>query len=262
MRAPHLLLIVSLAVSGSSCAAPRFAIPTGAAVPMADGVATWHSASAVCRDVEAIGLDLRAGGRVAGQRVVGLRFAVALDRHGYVALEARAGAGAAPVFSLRGTSEQATLVLVRERRVVRAPAAAILDALVGLPMSPARLLAVLAGCVSDAEADVVHQIGGTVRVRTADAEVYLVERGDRWVVRAGTFGDFVADYDRGDGPWPTRVSITTTSGRSPDVQLALQVDAVDTRRRDAAVFVPSTPSDMAEASLEWLRTNGPVARHD
>ena len=57
---------------------------------------------------------MRVGGRVADQRIPGLRLGTAFDRMGQIAVEARVGATA--VFSLRGNAEAATLVLPQPHR--------------------------------------------------------------------------------------------------------------------------------------------------
>lgn len=225
---------------------------------MPDGMRLWDEATAACRATTLLGMDLRVSGRLAGQRVLGVRFAVAVDGD-RVAIEARAAGGAAPLFSLRGTDDTATLVLNRDRRYVTAPVKDLLDTLVGLPMDVGRLLAVLTGCVSRAAATEVHTVGGAVRVRTSDADVYLTRRTGTWQVRAGVFGDFVADYDRDNGLWPTGIRVTTVAGRSPEVLLSLRVEATDTRRRDVRVFAAAPPAGLSEESVQWLRNNGPFA---
>jgi hypothetical protein len=249
--------VVAVFALASSCAAPRFAVPAGPFVPFPDGAAVWAAATESCRALDALAAEFGVSGRVGGQRVAGLRVAMAIERDGRLAAEARVGA--TPVFSLRGSAERATLLLQQERRVAQGRADEILDALVGLPMGPDRLLLVLAGCVSSGPVVVSEAAGDLVRIRTADADIYLAKRGDAWVVRAGAFGRLLADYQRGEDGWPSRVGLNSASSAGLAVSLSLRVDARSSARPSPTVFAPVVPPDAETVTLDWLRRNGPLA---
>jgi hypothetical protein len=163
------------------------------------------------------------------------------------------------VFVLRGSADEATIVLPRDGRVATGSAEAILDALVGIPLSPARLLAVLTGCVSIQPAvDMAEQIGSMGRVRTEDAEVYLVRTAEGWRVRAGAFDGFTVDYRRFASGGPADIAIRSTAGRHPAVDLSLRVVVVETTPRAPSVFVPVVPSGAERITIDVLREEGPL----
>lgn len=217
----------------------------------------WASATAACREVSSYAAELRAGGRVDGQRVAGLTLGVALERAGRLAIDARYGG--ASVFVLRGSTDDATIVLPRDGRVATGSAEAILDALVGIPLGPARLLAVLTGCVSTtAVVRTAEQVDSVGRVRTDDAEVYLARTAAGWRVRAGTFDGFTVDYRRVASGSPTDITIRSMEGRRPAVDLSLRVVVVDTTPRAPSVFTPVVPSGATRITIDALRDDGPL----
>lgn len=253
-------LVVAVIIGGDACATARFTIPTGAPVPRPDVSALWSEAGRVCRELEAFGGELRVGGRVGGQRIPGLRLGTAFDKDGRIAVEARVSATA--IFSLRGTAESATLVLQQDRQVVTGRAEAVLDALVGLPVGPDRLMRVLAGCITAAPALAGETIGGFVHVKTADGDVYLAERDGRWHARGGSFGDLDVGYQPGDGAWPRQVRLSSRPGRRPEIDLVVDLVSVSTEPRPASVFVAVVPAGAERVTIEWLRDNGPLKRSD
>ena len=252
--------VAGLAVwtAASGCASARFVPPTAAPVARADGRAVWAEATRACAGAQAFAGDVRASGRVAGQRVSGLRLAMALGRPGRAALEARVSSTL--LFALRGTEADATLVLFQDRRVVNASAGDLMDALIGVPLGPERLMAVLTGCVSFAEPEDAQGVGEFVRVRTQDATVYVRAVSGGWRARAGAFDGLTVDYQYDGGDFPSRVRLTSDPGRSPAIDLALTLASFDTNPRDPAVFLPRVPVGFDRGSLDWVRENGPLQR--
>ncbi len=156
---PVALGVVLLAAGGAAaCAAHRFSLPAGPPGPVADAAAIWAAATRRCRNVERYQAELHLSGRVNGARVPGLTVGLALDGQGHIAVEARVAGSS--VFLLAGTAARATLLLRNDHRVVTGPAADIVEALVGAPLGPARLEAVLSGCVAT---DLTLQRAGEVR---------------------------------------------------------------------------------------------------
>jgi hypothetical protein len=252
------LVAATLLVASIGCAGKRFVVPTGAALPRPDGADLWGPLVARCQKIDAFGGQLKASGRVAGNRVPGLQLGVVLGSESRIALEARVSGTL--FFGLRGSAGDATLLLYQEHRVVTGPVADLLDALVGIAVGPERLLAILAGCVSTAAATSADSVGNLVRVRTADGEVYLDQSDRGWRVRAGVFDHVVVDYDGGAGEWPTRVRIANEPNHSPDVQLALTVESADRNPRDASIFTARVPDDFERVTIQWVRENGPLSQ--
>ena len=105
-------------------------------------------------------------------------------------------------------------------RVVHGSAADIVEALVGVRLTPERLLAVLSGCVSPRPlATAADRIGSLVRLTTADSTIYVTQQDGQWRLRAAEFGDIVADYRRVDAGWPREIELRS----GPDVRLNVQV---------------------------------------
>jgi hypothetical protein len=183
---------------------------------------------------------------------------VAVTADGQIGLEARVAGP--PLFSLAGRAGEATLVLPQDRRFVVAPAGQIVDALIGVPLGPGRLLAILSGCVSPAArfaeaaeyagVTAVHLVGGDV--------LYLTHEGGRSDLRAGVFDDVTVEYRQRQAGWPAQIVIRTAPGRTPSVSLALRVDALD---RDTTLpdstFEIARPAGATLMSVDELRASGP-----
>lgn len=245
-------------VGGTGCAAVRFEPPVGAPSARPDASSLWSQATEGCRDLEAFGGEVRASGRVDGQRIPGLRLGTAFTARGQVAIEARVSATA--VFSLRGSADAATLVLPQDQQAVVGRTDDLLDALVGLRVGPERLLLLLSGCVSTGPATAGEAIGGVVRIRTPDAVVYLTEHHGRWRVRAGAFDGLDVAYEVSDGHWPRRLRLSSRPGQVPAIDLGLELVAATTDARPASVFVASVPAGFDRVTVAWLRENGPLRR--
>jgi hypothetical protein len=244
---------------GAACAARGFVPPTGATTPLAapEAEAIWLAATRECAAVEAINVSVRPSGSVGGTGVRGLELFVGLDAAGHVGIEAE-GRGQ-PVFTLKGTTEAATLWLPAERRVVRGRADDILNAIVGLELDAARLRAVLTGCGSAGAAiERADRIGGLVRMSGPDASIVYAEEVDgRWRVRAATADGLTVDYREWDGNWPRTIGLRTAAGRSPAVDLRLRIED----RVLAPDFPPGTfevvvPADATPAAVGDLRLIG------
>lgn len=244
--------------AAAGCATVSFELPAGTPTPRADAPAIWDEASRACRDLGALGGELRASGRADGQKIPGLRLGTAFTASGQIAVEARVSATA--VFSLRGTAGSATLVLPQDRRVVTGATEELLDALVGLPIGPERLMRVLAGCVSAAPAESGEAIGGVIRVRTADAVIYVIEQNGRWRVRAGAFGGLEVAYQLADGPLPRQVRLSSRPGRMPAIDLILEPTAMSSEPRPDSVFAAIAPAGYDRVTPAWLRENSPFRR--
>jgi hypothetical protein len=251
------LIAVVLAIT-SACATRRFTPPNASPVPLAASEAggIWLDATRACVAVRSYNGEIRPSGRVADARVRGLTLFVGVDDQDRMGIEAEAGSR--PVFTLKGTTRQATLWLPQENRVVEAPAHRMLDAIVGLELGASRLLALFSGCIaSNTTIERADRLGQVVRVTTPDAVVYLERDGEHWMTRAGAFGDLIVDYPQREGEWPDRILVRTAEGRVPRVDLSLEVAArVINREFPPGTFVVSVPAGAVPASVEDLRLIG------
>jgi hypothetical protein len=185
-----------------------------------------------------------------------LTLVVGVTADGRLGIDAEAGNQTQ--FTLRGTTGEATFWLPAENRVVVGPADRILDAIVGLELDAGRLLALLSGCVaSDRTLEGAVRLGQVVRVTTPDAVVYLEQDEERWLPRAGEFGELIVEYTEWEGQWPGRILVRTAEGQSPAVDLALTVTerAID-RQFPSEAFRVAVPAGAVPARVEDLRLIG------
>jgi hypothetical protein len=214
------LLLFSVA-----CGTRAFVVPAAPGVPAPEGLAAWAEARRECQDVQTYRAGLRMSGKIPdARRIPAIAVGVAISESRAVGLSGQAIGRL--LFTLKGDAERATLLLHEGNRVVTARAAELTDALIGVPLSPQRLLGILTGCVADPSAsDRVEQVGDLLRVTTQDATVFLASQPAGWVVRAALFERFAVDYQKFDGRSPLVVRITTAAGL-PAAELSLSVQEV------------------------------------
>jgi hypothetical protein len=252
---PASLILTLVVMAGVGCAGGRFVRPAGAAVPFPEASNIWNDLSRPCRSVTSARAELRVSGRIAGQRVPGLTTGLAVDT-GRLAIDARLSGRR--VFSLAGDLPHVVLLRHLDGRVARGPAVDLVDALVGVPLTPARLLALLSGCVAvDAAVAAADRVGALARLRTRDSTIYLAERDGRWRLVAAEFEDVVADYRRIEDGWPREVELR----RNPDVTLMLRVIEFERNPQlPSAVFQLQVPTSFVEMPLDDLRRDGPLGQ--
>jgi hypothetical protein len=251
------LALVVMASAG--CGPHAFVLPSTPGVPEPRAADIWTAASSTCRDTHNLHASVSVRGRLAGRRIPGMAGAtllVVVSDAGEIGIEARVSGQLA--FKLGGRAEDATLFLPNDRRVVRGRAADIVNALVGVPIDPQALLAVLAGCVSQAAA-VEHgdRFGPVVAVKTANATVYLEPRGaGAWRVRAGVRQGLAVSYDFGPDDSIRDISWQSTVADA-SVAFAVRVDALDRNvPLDPAMFSVTVPDDATPATIEELGRSG------
>jgi hypothetical protein len=128
-----------------ACGGKVPALPSSNGSPYPDAPAAYTEATAQCRGVKTLSAEIGLSGRAAGSKVRG-RIVAGFASPGKVRLEAPAPFGR-PVFTLVARDDKATLVLNRDRRVIRdAAPTALVEALAGVPMSPDDLRGAVAGC--------------------------------------------------------------------------------------------------------------------
>src|SRR5436190_9065690 len=149
MRTRALALISGFVLLTSgfvSCAKPALVLPTGTGVPAPEASSAWDQASASCRNVRSLTAELQLSGRAGASGKIKGRAIAGLTSAGQIRLEVPAPFGR-PIFTLAGSAGRATLV-TRDNHVLTAAASEILEAITGLSLEPARLVALLSGCGS------------------------------------------------------------------------------------------------------------------
>jgi hypothetical protein len=252
VRAAALLGVLCLA---ASCAGHRFQFPTGAGTPAADAAAAWAEATEACRDVRSFSAEMRPSGHVGGQRLGGTIHG-AVTAADQIHLEMPASFGD-PYFVLAGSGARATLVR-NDKRVLTAQADEILDALIGLKLSPRQLLAIFAGCVDQSPSvGGGARFGQTIAVSTDRARVFLQPVDGRWRPVAAELGDLRIEYTGFGAATPGRVAIRSTSSVRIDLSVAL--DQIEVNGEiPASAFIAALPAGAQPLTLEQLRQSGPL----
>ena len=251
---PILLLTIGL----TACGQPRVALPSGTGTPAVDFAPAFAQARAACGGVHVFQSEIGLSGRAAGQRIRGRVLAGLAPRA--LRLEGVAPFGA-PVFILVADGSRGTLLLSRERRIVRdAPPEEILNALVGIRLGPDDLRAVLSGCVKAAAEPTSARAYGAdwLAVDLADGGViYLHRIRGAWRIVAGRHGGLEIDYAEFQGERPSQIVL-----RGADLSLALALGQVEVNGelpRDQLVDL-KIPDGVAPLSLEQLQKAGPLGR--
>ena len=249
--------LVASSLAGA-CAHATFVVPTGPGEPAPDAASAWTSASAGCADIQAFVAGARASGKVGAQRVWPVSLEVAVTMSDSIYLGATAAGNS--LFVLAGTGNRAALWLRHDDRVVTATPAQIMEAVVGVALTPRQLLGMVSGCVTQSA-----EVAGAVRhrdlisMRTAEGRVYLSQVAGQWQVRAATTDAFTVEFARRTGRQPEDVWITSTRTGSLPASLHLTIsDPQANAPIPPTVFqLPPAASSAQSMTLEELRAAGP-----
>lgn len=256
MRAAWWIVPVALVASG--CAARVFTPPTGPFEPFADAPAVWTQLTTSCRDAQRYVAELRVQGWVGArdQRIARtMHGAVTRDDDVYLELQIVG----ATVFQMAGQNGEATILLPRDERVLRAPTRDIVAALTGLQWGGRELLDVLTGCVAAPEREVTGaRIGALLRVDLSpSARAWLRQRGGQWQLEAAQIADWTVQYGFFESRWPTDVRVTSAGATPLDLrftvsQINVNVDLPPT------TFTLNVPERFVPMTIEELRSLGPL----
>lgn len=252
-RLPAAGLVALLLASG--CAPARPSLPSGTESPFPEFASAYSEAVAECRVARSVLAELGLSGRAGGTKLRG-RISAGITEPSSIRLEAVALGR--PVFILAGRDGRATLLLVREDRVVTdAPPEAIVEALTGVALTPPELLAAVAGCGLGA-GDPSN--GRTFNdewaaVETPGGLTYLRRIEGRWRVGAVVRGPMQVLYADFVSGLPSTVHVRT--GTVADITLRLSQVEINTPIDDRA-FEVNVPDDALPLTLEELRRSGPL----
>jgi len=238
--------------------------PAGTATPDPTAAAAFDSATASCRGFRSIEGELALSGRAGGERVRG-RVLTGLEAGGAVRLEAPAPFGA-PFFILAGRDETATLVLPRERRVLKDTAvSAVLERLTGLALGADDLRLIVSGCLVEraAPTDGRQFPGGWQAVTIAPERVaYLRTVQGRPVLVAADYGAWRVDYSQHAGGFPRVVrvrSAVAAADRAADVDITARVEQLEVNTQiNPLAWRVDVPSDADPMTLDDLRSIAPL----
>ena len=257
----RLLVITTLLFSGA-CGSRQVQLPVDPGTPLPEYAAIHRQVSAGCADVRTLQTGISLAGTANGDRLGG-----AVDA-GFRApdamrLELRAGPLRTPVFVLAADARGATLLLLRDKQVVRgARGEDLLGALTGIALAPSDLMAILTGCVvpSPNPTGGRRHANGWISIDLAGgATVYAQPAGSRWRVRAAQRGAWRIDYSEWpeSSRFPRRVTLKTDRPVAVDVRATLSDPEANVDLGDE-VFTVAVPADVENIPLEQLRRSGPL----
>jgi outer membrane lipoprotein-sorting protein len=257
-RSPAAALLLLAAASLSACATKRVELPTGAGSPYADAARVYSEAVKGCSGVKTMQATLGLSGRAGSTTLRGNVDAgfAAPDR---IRLEGRHPLGR-PVFILVATGAKSTLYMPRDNRVLRdVVPESIVEALVGLSLTPAELRSLVSGCGFGAgeAADGREYPGGYVAVDIAGATTYLRQDQAGWHVAGAARAPLTILYSDFAGGRAATVQVISTGTPRADLTVRLSdVNINVTMQED--VFAVDVPAAAQPLTLEELRRAGPL----
>ena len=255
--------MVLLAIFATSCGGrTAFVVPSSGGMPALEGAAIWKTLTTSCRSISSYRSEFGLTGQIGERRIRGLasaRLYTALAANGNIALEANVSGQL--LFRLGGAADTAVLLLTDQNRVATGRPEEILEAIIGVPIDPARLLAVVSGCVSRTESiERAVRYDRVLEIATTDATTYLMPATPGWQVRAGRFDGVSVDYFAFQGGLPREMRIASSGIGKAAVSLDLRVEAVQINADlDPALFRVTIPEGATPISLDELRQAGPLA---
>ena len=262
------LLTFALCLAVASCGVPKpIALPSDPGGPFPDFASVHAQMSAACASVRTLRGELGLSGR-AGKEGVRGRVHIGFERPSSMRLEGVAPFGP-PVFILAGRGDSATLVLQREDRVLRnAAPEAILEALTGVSLGPADLLAAFTGCVLPAPRPIAGRVhsGDVASIdmesgdagQTRRATLFLKRSGSRWQPFAARRDRWQIEYTFATGMFPQSVRLVSIS---PDVSVNIAAALAEIETNvdiDPAAFTVQEQKNLEPLTLEELRQAGPL----
>lgn len=258
-RAVVIPAFVSLVTA--ACGPALVKLPAGPRMPATDAAVVIDQATAACRTISTITLEMSVRGSVGGQRLRG-RLSAGLSKPASARLEAVASFGQ-PAFFFVATNADATIYIPRDQRVAHGRPDALLEAVAGVPLDASALRTVITGCAAMPDAGAMQAIGEDWRVTTDGSdEIYLRrEQATRsWrlsaTLRGGAAG-WRADYSNFERGLPRTIRLVSMPSGRFDLQLELsQIELNTTLGPDA--FQLQVPSSTEIISVDELRRSGPL----
>jgi hypothetical protein len=264
MRPSFFILYSLFFIFFNACAARTPPRPAGTPTPDPTAADAFTAATASCQGFRSIEGELSLSGRAGGERVRG-RILTGLETGGLVRLEAVAPFGA-PFFILAGRSERATLVLPRERRVLKDTGVAdVLERITGLALGAEDLRLILSGCLIDKAAPSGgRQWGGGWKAVTIgpDRVAYLRVQNGQPVLTAADYGAWHVDYSAHAAGFPrvVRVRRAGAVAEADTIDITARVEQLEVNTQiNPRAWDVDIPSDADPMTLDELRSIAPLA---
>jgi len=239
----------------SGCAPSRPTLPSGPGSAFPGFEAAYQEAVQECRSARSVLAELGLSGRAGDTRLRG-RINAGLAAPDSLRLEGVAFGRA--IFILAARRGEATLLLVREERVVRDAPQAIVEALTGgVALTPAELLAAVAGCGLGVGVPSNGRIFGSdwAAVDASGGSTYVRRIEDRWRVAAAVRGELTILYADFASGLPATVHLR--AGNVADITLRVSQLEINTSI-DAKAFEVDVPPGAQPLTIEELRRSGPL----
>ena len=238
-------------------------LPARAGTPAPDAADVIAQATAPCRAVNSITLEMSVHGSAGGHRLRG-RITAGMARPASARLEAVAPFGQPLfVFVAAGPGDDtASLLLPRDRRVLEhGRPADVLEAVSGVPLDAGGLRALVTGCANAPDANDAVAIGDAWRVAPDGADnVYFQKQGAVWRLVATVRRDaWRADYSMFENSLPRAVRIISQPAGKFDLQLDLSQIELNVALGPEAFRLPPTAGTQP-ISLGELRESGPLGQ--
>lgn len=245
----------------SACAAKLPPRPAGTSTPDPTAAAAFATATAACQGFRSIEGELALSGH-AGERIRG-RVLTGLEPGGAVRLEAVAPFGA-PFFILAGRGERATLVLPRERRVLRDTGVRdVLERITGLALGAEDLRLIMSGClVERATPSDGRQWGGNWKAVTIgpDRVAYVRMQNGQPVLMAADYGPWHVDYSGHVSGFPRGVRVRNAAGAQGGIDITARIEQLQVNTQiNPRAWSVDVPSDAEPMTLDELRSIAPLA---
>jgi hypothetical protein len=261
MRGAGRLAAIIAILSLAACTPRRPTLPSGSGTPFAGAPAAYEEAVRGCRDARTVLAELGLSGRAGETRLRG-RINAGIAAPASIRLEGIAPVFGRPIFILAGRDGRATLLLSRENRVVDgAPPEAIVEALTGVALTPAELLAAVAGCGLGAASPSNGRAFGDdwVAVDAGGGVTYLRRVDARWQVGGASRDGVTVVYGEFAGGVPSAIHVRT--GTVADITLRVSQLEINSTIDDGA-FEVDLPEDVLPLTLDELRRSGPLGERE
>ncbi|HEY7499401.1 MAG TPA: hypothetical protein VH740_12870 [Vicinamibacterales bacterium] len=249
----------ALAAVTLSCAPRLVALPTGGGAAFPEYASAYAEAIDRCRGIRTLRGVLAISGRAAGNR---MRASIDAGFEAPSSVRLELPAPGRPIFVFVASNDRATLLLPRDRRVLRdAPPAATLEALAGIALSAEDLRSIVSGCGFGAAQPTSGRAfdRGWASIAAGETTNYLRTVEGRWRLVASSRGPIEVRYDDFAAGAPTSVRLRAMGPQPTDLIVRLsQVDTNETLGPE--VFRIDIPSDASPLTLDELRQAGPLGR--
>jgi hypothetical protein len=248
-------IVVALLLS--SCGAPLMKLPMGPGAPAADAADVVAQATATCRGINAITLEISVHGTAGGHRLRG-RLTAGLAKPASARLEANAPFGQ-PIFIFVANAADASLLLPRDRRVLEhGKPADVLEAVSGVPLDAPSLRTLITGCANAPDASDAVAFGNTWRVAPDGADSVYFRHDAAWHLVATVRRDaWRAEYSMFENNLPRAIHIVSQPAGRFDLQMDLSQVEINVPIGQEAFRLDRT-AGAEPISLDELRQSGPL----